>query len=175
MTIAIEWNPISRPASAAAATGAVVFAAYVGINNNQFLFLDYINLAFHEFGHLFFGVAGGFIGLLGGTLAQVLIPIGLALVFVTRREIPGTGFCLLWTGESLINVSVYVADAREMGLPLVGGGLHDWNVLLGRFHLLEYDTILAAIVKALGWTIITVVAVSLIYTAIRIFQEPQPR
>jgi hypothetical protein len=58
LTKAIEWNPISRPASAAAAAGAVVFAAYVGINNNQFLFLDYINLAFHEFGHLFFGVAG---------------------------------------------------------------------------------------------------------------------
>jgi hypothetical protein len=61
-----------------------------------------------------------------------------------------------------------------MGLPLVGGGLHDWNTLLGRFHLLEYDTILAAIVKALGWTIITVIAASFIYTAIRTFRESQP-
>ncbi len=43
--------------------------------------------------------------------------------------------------ESLINVSVYMADARELNLPLVGGGDHDWNELFYRFGLLGEESV----------------------------------
>lgn len=100
-------------------------------------FMDFPNLAFHEFGHLLFGPFGKTLHYLGGTLFQLFIPAMLVVYFAIRRAEPsGSAFCFWWFGESLINVSVYMADARELNLPLVGGGDHDWNELFYRFGLL---------------------------------------
>ena len=38
-----------------------------------------------------------------------------------------------------------------MELPLVGGGDHDWNTILTRWHLLQYDTRIAAVLRLAGW------------------------
>jgi hypothetical protein len=47
---------------------------------------------------------------------------------------------LVWTGPSLADVAVYVADGRAMALPLLAEGLiHDWNFILGRLGLLGWD------------------------------------
>jgi hypothetical protein len=46
-------------------------------------------------------------------------------------------------GESLVNVAVYMADARSLELDLVGGGEHDWNELFYRFGLLGEDAVAA--------------------------------
>jgi hypothetical protein len=53
----------------------------------------------------------------------------------------------IWFAESMMNVSVYVSDARAMALPLLGGNkvIHDWNYLLGELNLLEYDIIFGSI------------------------------
>ncbi len=40
----------------------------------QFRLLDNIDLAIHEAGHVFFGPFGEFIGFLGGTLFQLIVP-----------------------------------------------------------------------------------------------------
>jgi len=99
--------------------------------------LDLVDLAFHEAGHLFFRPFGTTLTYLGGTLGQLLVPAGLALWFVWRERRPGAAaFCCWWVGQNLANVSVYMADARELALPLVGGGDHDWNELFYRFGLL---------------------------------------
>jgi hypothetical protein len=169
--MSVDWKPMSRPASIASVAGALAFMGWVAARNNQFMFLDYINLAFHEFGHLFFCCAGSVLGILGGTIAQVVIPAGLAFVFAMRGDIPGTGFCVLWTGQSLINVSVYVADARRMALPLVGGGEHDWHLLLGRFGLLECDATIAVGFKVLGWFVMIAALAWLAFAANRSWQE----
>jgi hypothetical protein len=55
---------------------------------------------------------------------------------VWQRQPIGAAFCLWWFGENLINISIYMADARTLALPLVGGGDHDWNELFFRFGLL---------------------------------------
>jgi hypothetical protein len=107
------------------------------IGGESWIFLDFVNLAFHEAGHLFFGFAGSTLHYLGGTLGQLLVPGGLVAYFLFLRQQPfAAAFCLWWTGESLVNVSIYMADARELALPLVGGGDHDWNELFFRFGLL---------------------------------------
>ena len=99
--------------------------------------LDLVNLAFHEAGHLVFSFGGTTLHILGGTLGQLLVPFGLGVSFLLVHGRPsGAAFCLWWTGESLVNVAVYMADARELALPLVGGGEHDWNELLFRWGLL---------------------------------------
>ncbi|HXV75344.1 MAG TPA: hypothetical protein VD788_03430 [Candidatus Polarisedimenticolaceae bacterium] len=129
----------------------------------DWLFLDLVNLAFHEAGHLFFGFAGSTVHYLGGTLGQLIVPGGLVAYFLVRRRQPfAAAFCLWWAGESLANVSVYMADARELALPLVGGGDHDWNELFFRCGMLTEPAVarisgltrLAAVgvmLSALGW------------------------
>jgi len=73
---------------------------------------------------------------------QLLIPGGLIVYFLLRRPNPfAAAFCAWWLGESLTNVAVYMADARELELELVGGGDHDWNELFYRFGLLSQESV----------------------------------
>lgn len=53
--------------------------------------------------------------------------------------------------ENWLNIARYLADARRMELPLVGGGDHDWNTILSRWGLLQHDTQIAATLKILAW------------------------
>jgi hypothetical protein len=108
----------------------------------RWIFLDFVNLAFHEAGHVFLGFAGSTVHYLGGTIGQLLVP-GLLLVHFLRRERRpvGAAFCLWWLGQSLANVATYMADARDLALPLVGGGDHDWNELFHRFGVLDADSV----------------------------------
>jgi len=117
----------------------------LGSGASTWCFLDYINLAFHEFGHLLFRPLGMTLHYLGGTLFQLFVPAMLVFYFLLRRGEPsGAAFCCWWVGESLINVSIYMADARELMLPLVGGGDHDWNELFYRFGMLGEESVARA-------------------------------
>src|SRR3989449_9967209 len=49
-------------------------------------FLHLIDLVFHEAGHVIFGFFGQFIGVLGGSLNQVLVPAACTGVFLARTE-----------------------------------------------------------------------------------------
>ena len=101
--------------------------------------LDSANLAFHEAGHLIYGIFGPTMGLYGGTLGQLTFPVVCAAIFVFRREPASLAMCVLWCGENLCNIARYAADARAQELPLVGGGEHDWNNILSRWGALDAD------------------------------------
>jgi hypothetical protein len=83
-------------------------------------------------------------------------PFILIIYFLRRKELLSASFCLFWFGENFLNISKYVADARAMVLPLVGGGIHDWNFLLSRWGLLKYDHTIAKAVFVLGSVFMTV-------------------
>lgn len=105
-------------------------------------FLDLVNLAFHEAGHLFLAPFGETMHFLGGTLGQLAVPAGLAAYFLRAKRQPfAAAACAWWTGENLINISVYMADARDLKLQLVGGGDHDWNNLFYTFGLLGEESV----------------------------------
>lgn len=116
--------------------------------------LDLVNLAFHEAGHLFLIPFGSTMHYLGGTLGQLAVPALLAGYFLLRPPTRplGAAFCAWWIGENLVNISVYMRDARDLALPLVGGGDHDWNELFYRFGLLGEDSVrtVAALTHRLG-------------------------
>jgi hypothetical protein len=114
--------------------------------------LDGANLIFHEAGHVLFLVFGEFLAVLGGSLTQVLIPAVCATYFALRWQPAAFAAALFWTGESLTNVAIYVADARRLALPLLGGdgGIHDWNYLLGRLGLLNQADLLGRLVFTAG-------------------------
>lgn len=116
-----------------------------------FIFLDYVNLVFHEAGHPIFGIFGPTLGLYGGTLGQLVFPVTVAAVFFRQRDLIGFTVGLVWVFENLLNIARYMADARVQVLPLVGGGEHDWTEIFGRWGVLASDTNIAAAVNAVGW------------------------
>jgi hypothetical protein len=101
--------------------------------------LDSLDLAIHESGHLVFAFGGETVTLLGGTLFQLIIPSAFAVALWRRGDRHGATVPLWWLGQNCWNISVYVRDARAQELPLVGGGEHDWALLLERAGLLEQD------------------------------------
>ena len=112
--------------------------------------IDTIDLFIHETGHLIFGILGRFIGILGGSLFQVIIPVATVLVFAksTLRSIP---FTLYWTGQSIVNVSIYIGDAPYQRLHLISrAAIHDWKWLLNYTGTMEYAGDLAMIVNIIG-------------------------
>jgi hypothetical protein len=72
-------------------------------------------------------------------------------VFVARKDLGSAAVTLFWTGESLADVAVYVADGRAMALPLLADGLiHDWNFVLGNLGLLYAAESLGRLTFGLG-------------------------
>jgi len=117
-------------------------------------FLDGANLLFHEAGHVFFGLFGRTLGMLGGSLGQLAFPIAAGVQFLTSERPFDACVCGFWLGENLLNVARYMGDAQTMALPLVGGEIHDWNWLLSRIGLLSHCTELAALTHLLGSAVI---------------------
>jgi len=109
----------------------------------------------HELGHLVFAPFGELPGVAGGSLMQLLVPMGAAWYFAHRRDRFASAVCGCWLALSLANLAVYIGDARAESLDLVSfspdGAIHDWNYLLERFHLLRDDRPLAAFTRTLGW------------------------
>ncbi len=119
--------------------------------------LSLLSFLIHEAGHQVFGLMGQFIGVLGGTLAQILFPLAVGALAFYRRQLVWT-FFIFWLGQGLTEISRYIGDARAQQLPLFtpqtafGGpaAIHDWNYILGTLGLLPFDRVLAALVFAAG-------------------------
>lgn len=121
---------------------------------NYFSMLDFVNLAFHEAGHVFLGFFPRFLMVLGGTLFQLLVP-AVCLAHLKRRGANlGWQLCLFWLGESLLNISIYAGDAIKQALPLVGGGVHDWTYLLTETRLIAHPAGVARAIFLAGSAVV---------------------
>jgi len=119
-------------------------------------FLDGVNLLIHEAGHPVFAILGEFMGFAGGTLMQLIIPAAFSFHFLREGKPFQALLLLFWLGQSLLNVSVYAADAQDMDLPLFGAGdrIHDWNWMLGTLGWLGATPVIAGGFRLLGTGII---------------------
>jgi hypothetical protein len=140
-------------------------------------FLDIVDLPIHETGHLIFRILGEFMGIAGGSLFQVIMPVIFVGYFVWQRSYYSAAIVLLWVGQSILNVWVYAADAVVMQLVLTSGftgsegSFHDWNYLLDHFGLLGSTKTVAGIIKFVGTlTIIGASALSVYFS----FRTPEP-
>lgn len=114
-------------------------------------FLHLVDLVFHEAGHILFSPFGAFMGVFGGSLLQVLVPMVCTVAFVVKTRDPFAGAVgLWWTGQNLIDLAPYIADARRLQLLLLGGvtgsdvtDYHDWERILGMLGLKRYDQVIA--------------------------------
>jgi hypothetical protein len=167
------WRPPSPGARRGALVAIGLLALWMASDDDGYLrILDDANLAFHEAGHMFFGVLGEALGLYGGTLGQLVFPTVAAVTFfLVRREPASLALALAWFGQNLTNIARYAADARTQELPLVGGGEHDWTNILGRWNALGADQTVAAVFRIGGWLIVLAAAV---WLAIRWRPLPSP-
>ena len=110
-----------------------------------------VDLVFHEAGHVLFRIFGVFVGTLGGSLNQVLVPAVCTGYFLWHGQPAAAAVTLFWAGESVVDVAIYVADGRDMKLPLLAEGLiHDWNWILSELSLRDHAEPIGRVVFALG-------------------------
>jgi hypothetical protein len=120
-------------------------------------FLHLVHLPFHEAGHVFLMPFGRFLMTLGGSLFQVAVPLCCCVVFLVKTRDPfAASVTLWWAGQSFLDLAPYVADARALQLPLLGGHTgaevegHDWEYLLQTLGWLGCDVTLGRLSFALG-------------------------
>jgi hypothetical protein len=122
-------------------------------------FLHFVNLPFHEAGHLFFRLFGRWMMSLGGTLGQLLIPTICLFFFLLKYRNPfGASVSLWWLAENFMDIAPYMNDARNQQLMLLGGitgreadyGYHDWEYILNEIGLLRFDHTLARLAYGVG-------------------------
>lgn len=107
-------------------------------------FMHAIVLPIHEAGHIFLIPFGEFMTILGGSLFQVALPLGIGAAFLLRQRDPfGAAICLWWAGASMVDLAPYIWDSLDPKLLLLGGhtgedGPHDWIYLLERLGVLKH-------------------------------------
>ena len=109
-------------------------------------FLHHVLLPFHEAGHYaIFRWFGQFIMILGGTLAQHLMPIVIGVALLVKQRDPFGAAVFAWLlGFSVIDMAVYMYDAFDPQLVLLGGltgaesDAHDWQNIFGDLGLLRH-------------------------------------
>ncbi len=155
-TFSEPWKPVPRWGLVAWTITYALFLIYALRHREGFLFVDNANLVVHESGHALFGWFGQTLGLWGGTIMQLLVPLLLAASFAYKRQTAGAAFCLFVFFENFLYVATYMADARIQQLDLVSLGgdgpvEHDWYLMFTQLGLLQQDTAVAAITRTLGY------------------------
>jgi hypothetical protein len=137
------------------------------------IFIDNLNLLIHEAGHWLWLPFGQFMSILGGSLTQILMPAMFIGYFVWKKDWFGTSFSAFWLGDNLVNVSYYVADARAMSLPLLGGDTsgHDWHNILSALNMLEIDAALGQIIRIGGYLALLIALVLLVTVLLALWLE----
>jgi hypothetical protein len=145
-----RYSPVERRWRTALTLVLAIYGWQCLRSPGTYRWLDSLDLAIHETGHLVFAAGGEFLMLLGGTLFQLLVPGVFVAALWRQGDRHGATVPLWWLGQNCWNISVYIKDARAEELPLVGGGEHDWTLLLGRLGLLERDQAIGGAVYLIG-------------------------
>jgi hypothetical protein len=159
--LSLPWRPVST-LEMIALSSAFAFMVYLlstksMLGDDSFVLdmVHNVNLVFHEAGHWIFIIFGNItLGVFGGSLNQILIPLMVTIAFWLNRDTVGFAFGFFWFFENFLDVAFYMADARALMLPLLGDlgkDGHDWYYLFSQFALLEQDTHIAAATRAVGW------------------------
>ena len=148
-------TPVTGTRTIARAIVLVIAAIYAMIRLTDptwWDLLDDVNLAVHEAGHILFGLFGDIPGVLGGSLFQIIIPAVFAGYFFRSGQRFSGAMTMVWVAQSMVNVSIYIKDARAQQLSLLGGenSIHDWWYILINWDLLQSDLRIGGFVQFLA-------------------------
>lgn len=161
-----EWEPVTGARLIGFGLGVGLLLLLILRSEPGFVFLlDHANLLFHEAGHPVIGLFSSRLETYGGMIGQLVFPCVLAASFWRKGQALGFAAACIWFFQNLFNIARYMADARKLELPLVGGGDHDWNTILTRWDLLQHDTRIAAALKLIGWIGIAAVCAWVLWRA----------
>jgi hypothetical protein len=85
-----KWKPVSKTEAVGWCAFYSLFLIYALRAGGGFLLIDHVNLVVHEGGHLLFAWLGQTLGLWGGTLLELIVPLALAVYFIFVRHATGT-------------------------------------------------------------------------------------
>jgi hypothetical protein len=165
----VQW----RSAKVWQAGVCLAWCAFAGwwafVRDDRIPLLTYVNLGFHELGHLIFYLVpfvGTVVTASAGSALQCLVPLGLGVYFLAwpRDRLAGAA-CFAWAATNFQEASVYIADAPYEELQLIGGE-HDWATVLGPEHLnrLQDAGSIALTVRGIGAVILLVAVVLCLVT-----------
>ena len=167
-----DWEPVTKGKLLVFAIGLGALLLLIFRSEQGFVFLlDHANLLFHEAGHPITALFSTRLEPYGGTVGQLVFPLVLAISFWRKGEPIGVAAGGIWFFENFFNIARYIADARALQLPLIGGGDHDWNTILSRWGLLLYDTRIAACLQLIAWAGFAAVTTWLLWRA---WQDSRP-
>ena len=147
-----EWERIGAAQYALFGAGFAGFLGLLFASEPGFIWIiDHANLLFHEAGHPLIGFFFTRLEPYGGTIGQLTFPVVVAISGWRRAKLLLFASGIIWFFENFLNIARYMADARTLRLPLVGGGDHDWNTILARWDILMYDTRIANVLRIIGW------------------------
>ena len=135
-----------------------------------FLF-NALDLGLHEAGHFLFlplvwfsdgAEWAKFMNVFGGSLTQWAVPALCMSYFLWSKQWFAAAVVLFWLGQSFHSSVLYIGDARDMVLPLLGGegSGHDWNYLLHQMGVLYKEKEVAAVVEKFSHILVMISAVS---------------
>jgi hypothetical protein len=150
----VSAAPKTRAAWAAVLGWCGIAGWFAFLHNTRVPLLWYVDLGFHELGHLVMYVfpINEVLTAAMGSIMQCAVPLGLAAYFwFGRRDRVAACVCAAWAATNLQDASVYIADAPTQRLELIGGE-HDWAFVLGPDHLnrLQDAHTIAAVVRGAG-------------------------
>ena len=150
------FPPPSGPAVLALVAGTALMARSQLDHGFLAAVVGGFDLVVHEAGHPILGLLGSrFLMFLGGTLAQLALPVAAAAAFGARRQPASFAVALVWLGLNLVDVGRYAADGQARLLPLLAADAdgHDWWNLLGMLGLRAQAPAIGAVIGALGWAL----------------------
>jgi hypothetical protein len=155
-----DWQPVSRRTLLIACAFYGLFLVQIARGSGLLLIIDLALVPVHEGGHLFFQWFGEFLGIAGGTIFQLGVPLILTVFF-----------------EQFLPVGTYMEDARAQELPLISVGdsddvIHDWNYLFGRLGVLSHDSQIAHAVRVIGWMGMVATVVWMVWRSLQ--TDPSP-
>jgi hypothetical protein len=117
-------------------------------------------LPLHEGGHFISLLFGRTLYVLGGSFWQVMFPL-LWFALALKQKSQVAPFPLFWTGENMMDVSLYIRDAPVRAMPLLGGHKsgHDWHYLLTQWNAMDFAEPIADIMYY-GGIILSVIAIA---------------
>lgn len=163
--------------SYAVTAGILLWLTALALTKEWIFIINDVNFIFHEAGHAIFMFFGEFVHLISGSVFQIMLPLLIGLAFLFKRDVLGATVMLWWTGDNMIGVGRYIADARAQELILFGGGEHDWTNIFVIFfpRLLPYDTVIGGAIRSLGILLMFTAVAVLIFCFVRGAKSLPPR
>ncbi len=138
-------------------------------HSTPWIFPDNVNVLIHEAGHFIFLPFGQFMQILGGSIFQLCIPLSFLIYFYRRKEPFSVFLMVFWVANNYVNIGVYMKDAQNMTLPLIGGemSIHDWNWIFDRLGILPLASLLGEGTRLLGNILLLLSLFGMLYATIQ--------